>query len=88
MEKEYPQNTAEFRPTDTSEIRAAENSDAQNDNYSEKSAKKQNLIAIIICVVIAFVIWLIISNINMDAATPAPLPAFNGDQDTVSGSAE
>ena len=80
MERENSQNTAEFKPTDTSEIRAVENSDAQNDNYSEESAKKQNAIAIVVCVIIAFIIWLIISNINYDAATPAPLPAYSGDQ--------
>ena len=87
MEKDYPQNTAEFKPADTSEIRAAENSDAQNDDYSEKSVKKQNAIALVVCVIIAFIIWLIISNINMDASTPAPLPAYSGDH-TVTESAE
>jgi uncharacterized integral membrane protein len=79
MEKDTSQNTTEFKITDTAEIRAVENADAQNDNYSEKSTKKQNVIAIIVCVVIAFIIWLIIANINMDAVTPAPLPAFDGE---------
>ena len=40
----------------------------------KKSMKKQNAVAMIICVVIAFIIWLIISNINLKANTPATLP--------------
>jgi hypothetical protein len=75
MEKENFQNTAEFKLRDTSEMKPqSENSDALSDDYSEKSMKKQNIVAIIICVIIAFVIWLIISNINYKATTPAPLP--------------
>lgn len=65
MEKDNFQNTAEFRLRDTSEIKAvSENGEDGNDGYSEKSAKKQNIAAMIVCVVIAFVIWLIISNIK------------------------
>lgn len=76
MEKENFQNTAEFKLRDTAEIRAQiENGDALSDDYSEKSMKKQNAVAMIICVVIAFVIWLVIANINMNAATPTPTPA-------------
>lgn len=75
MERENFQNTAEFRLRDTAEIRAqSENGDALSDDYSEKSMKKQNAVAMIICVVIAFIIWLIISNINLKANTPATLP--------------
>ena len=78
MEKENFQNTAEFRLRDTAEIRAqSENGDALSDDYSEKSMKKQNAIAMIICVVIAFIIWLIISNINLKANTPITLPLQN-----------
>lgn len=78
MEKENFQNTAEFRLRDTAEIRAqSENGDALSDDYSEKSMKKQNAVAMVICVVIAFIIWLIISNINMRANTPATLPLQN-----------
>jgi len=78
MEKENFQNTAEFRLRDTAEIRAqSENGDALSDDYSEKSMKKQNAVAMVICVVIAFIIWLIISNINMQANTPATLPLQN-----------
>lgn len=65
MEKDNFQNTAEFRLRDTSEMKAvSENGEDGNDVYSEKAAKKQNLAAIIVCVVIAFIIWLIISNIK------------------------
>ena len=63
MEKDNFQNTAEFRLRDTSEMKAIENGEDGNDNYSE-TAKKQNIAAIIVCVVIAFMIWLIISNIK------------------------
>lgn len=78
MEKENFQNTAEFRLRDTAEIRAqSENSDALSDDYSEKSMKKQNAVAMMICVVIAFIIWLIISNINLQANTPVTLPLEN-----------
>ena len=78
MEKENFQNTAEFRLRDTAEIRAqSENGDALSDDYSEKSMKKQNAVAMIICVVIAFIIWLIISNINLKANTPITLPLQN-----------
>lgn len=77
------QNTAEFRLRDTAEIRAqSENGDALNDDYSEKSMKKEKIIAAIVCVVIAFIIWLIISNINMQASTPAPLPLVNNGSTT------
>ena len=75
MERENFQNTAEFKLRDTAEIRAqSENGDALSDDYSEKSMKKQNAAAMIVCVVIAFIIWLIISNINLKANTPATLP--------------
>lgn len=78
MEKENFQNTAEFRLRDTAEMRAqSENSDALSDDYSEKSMKKQNAVAMVICVVIAFIIWLIISNINLRATTPITLPLEN-----------
>ena len=63
MEKDNFQNTAEFKLRDTSEMKAIENGEDGNDNYSE-NAKKQNIAAIIVCVVIAFMIWLIISNIK------------------------
>lgn len=76
MEKENFQNTAEFKLRDTAEIRAqTENGDALNDDYSEKSMKKQNAVAMIVCVVIAFIIWLVIANINMNAELLSPLPA-------------
>lgn len=75
MERENFQNTAEFRLRDTAEIRAqSENGDALSDDYYEKSMKKQNAVAMIVCVVIAFIIWLIISNINLKANTPVTLP--------------
>lgn len=78
MEKENFQNTAEFRLRDTAEIRAqSENGDALSDDYSEKSMKKQNAVAMIVCVVIAFIIWLIISNINLKANTPTTLPLID-----------
>ena len=80
MERENFQNTAEFRLRDTAEIRAqSENGDALSDDYSEKSMKNQNAVAMIICVVIAFIIWLIISNINLRANTPATLPLMEND---------
>ena len=79
MEKENFQNTAEFKLRDTAEIRAqSENGDALSDDYSEKSMKKQNAVAMMICVVIAFIIWLIISNVNMKANTPVTLPLEDG----------
>ena len=84
MERENFQNTAEFRLRDTAEIRAqSENGDALSDDYSEKSMKKQNAVAMIICVVIAFIIWLIISNINLRANTPATLPLMENGGTTV-----
>ena len=84
MERENFQNTAEFRLRDTAEIRAqSENGDALSDDYFEKSMKKQNSVAMIVCVVIAFIIWLIISNINLKANTPVTLPMDNGSTNTV-----
>ena len=84
MERENFQNTAEFRLRDTAEIRAqSENGDALSDDYSEKSMKKQNAVAMIVCVVIAFIIWLIISNINLRANTPATLPLASNVENTV-----
>ena len=84
MERENFQNTAEFRLRDTAEIRAqSENGDALSDDYSEKSMKKQNAVAMRICVVIAFIIWLIISNINLKANTPATLPLVDNGGATV-----
>ena len=84
MERENFQNTAEFRLRDTAEIRAqSENGDALSDDYFEKSMKKQNAVAMIVCVVIAFIIWLIISNINLKANTPVTLPMDNGSTNTV-----
>lgn len=84
MERENFQNTAEFRLRDTAEMRAqSENSDALTDDYSEKSMKKQNAIAMIICVVIAFIIWLIISNVNLRAQTPSTLPLEHDGGNTV-----
>ena len=82
MEKDNLQNTNE-KITDTSELRATEAFEAHHDEFAEKEQKKQNVVAIVICVIIAFAIWLIISNINMDAATPAPLPAYNGTGDVI-----
>lgn len=64
------QSTAEIRLQDTGSMRAvSENGD---DNFSEKTTKKEKIISIIACVVVAFILWLIIANIN--ASTPSTLP--------------
>lgn len=64
------QSTAEIRLQDTGSMRAIpENGD---DNFSEKTSKKEKVISIIACVVVAFILWLIIANIN--ASTPSTLP--------------
>ena len=74
MEKDNFQNTAEFRLRDTSEMKAvSENGEDGNDVFSERSAKKLNLAAMIVCVVIAFIIWLIISNIKDPKGPDVPI---------------
>ena len=64
------QSTAEIRLQDTGNIRSA--SENGDDNFSEQSTKKERVVAIIICVIIAFILWLVIANIN--ASTPSTLP--------------
>ena len=72
------QNTAEIRLQSTGEIRLQNTGDLKNsdgfDFFSEQVTKKEKVVSIIVCVVIAFIIWLIISNINLKASTPVTLP--------------
>lgn len=72
------QNTSEIKLQSTAEIRMQNTGDLKGsdgyDSFSEQTSKKERIISIVICVVIAFIIWLVISNINMLASTPATLP--------------
>lgn len=78
------QNTSEIKLQSTSEIRLQNTGDIKNsadsgyDSFFDPTTRKERVVSIVICVIIAFIIWLIISNINMKASTPAPLPLDNG----------
>ena len=83
MSNENFQNTTEIKAQNTAEIRLQSTRDLKNpdgfDFFSEQVTKKEKVVSIIVCVVIAFIIWLIISNINLKASTPVTLPLSNTD---------
>ena len=72
------QNTAEIKLQSTAEIKLQNTGDLKNsdgfDIFSEQTTRKEKIVSIVICVIIAFIIWLIIANINLRASTPTPLP--------------
>ena len=71
MDKENIQNTSELKVSDIKN--ALDGSELSYDD--QKKIKKQNLIAIIICVIIAFIIWLVIMN-NTVEHIPTTLPEY------------
>ena len=75
MANENLQNTAEIKLQNTGDIRNG--TDSGYDSFFEPTTRKERVVSIVICVIIAFIIWLIIANINMKAATPTPLPLEN-----------
>ena len=87
MGNENLQNTSEIKLQNTSEIRLQNTGDIRSgtdigfDNFFEPTTRKEKVVSIVVCVIIAFIIWLIIANINMKAATPTPLPLENKGQD-------
>lgn len=71
MDKENIQNTSEIKVSDVKN--AMDMSELSYDD--RQKIKKQNVIAMIICVVIAFIIWLVIMN-NTVEHIPTTLPEY------------
>ena len=94
MANENFQNTAEIKLQSTTEIKLQNTGDLKSgsdsgyDNFFEPTTRKEKIISIIVCVVIAFIIWLIIANINLKASTPAPLPLSAGAENAIASLSE
>lgn len=71
MDKDNIQNTSEIKVSD---VRNA--TDMNELSYDDqKKIKKQNIIAVVICVIIAFIIWLVIMNSTVEHI-PTTLPEY------------
>ena len=71
MDKDNIQNTSETKVSDIKN--AVDMNELSYDD--QKKIKKQNIIAVVICVIIAFIIWLVIMN-NTVEHLPTPLPEY------------
>ncbi len=71
MDKDNIQNTSEIKVSDVKNVM-----DMNELSYDDQQKmKKQNIIAIVICVIIAFIIWLVIMN-NTVEHIPTTLPEY------------
>lgn len=71
MDKDNVQNTTEIKVSDIKN--AMDMNELSYDD--QKKIKKQNIIAVVICVIIAFIIWLVIMNSTVEHI-PTTLPEY------------